>query len=137
MLMYFIPRGGGGSTRINEIIFHFYGQKWIPGTQKHIFTYKTYPKSDKKWTVQQIPKNSRWPPPPSWISHIFRVIFHSILSWILFILKIIFQMRYYTTILVKIWILLVFGERNFSRGYKNGFGGSKKLAPIFFMIYTP
>ena len=38
---------GGGSTQINEMILYFYGQKWIPGTQKHIFTYKTYQNQTK------------------------------------------------------------------------------------------
>ena len=43
----FYSKGGGGSTQINEMILHFYGQKWIPGTQKHIFTYKTYQNQTK------------------------------------------------------------------------------------------
>ena len=34
------PRGA--LTRINEVILHFDGQKWVPGTQKHTFTCKTH-----------------------------------------------------------------------------------------------
>ena len=32
----------GAFTHINEVILHFYDQKWLPGTQKHTFTYKIH-----------------------------------------------------------------------------------------------
>ena len=59
------PMGGLNTKKWGHIAFLWPEMKsWYPKT--YIYIWNTS-KSDRKWTIQRIPKNSRWPPPPSWI----------------------------------------------------------------------